>query len=127
MKVQSKKTEAKRMVYTEQQIKWKMAGFLANYNRRINRCQNTEERDTLIANRAAFMEACRKRIMHENRKAIQSRAGRLAWETRRSNKANSPVKRTDTSNGKASSRRGVVRKAEKYSNVIRSRVQSRKR
>ncbi len=45
-------------VLSPEKIKQKLAGYLANYNRRINNSVNSKERKILEANREGYMQSC---------------------------------------------------------------------
>ena len=90
--MQMKKTPAvvPAVVLSSEKIKQKLAGYLANYNRRLNKAAGKEKRE-LEASRQEFMDERKAEILEQNRKAVQRRAGYLSWETRKKNLMNQTV------------------------------------
>ncbi|MBR4316262.1 MAG: hypothetical protein IKP65_04740 [Alphaproteobacteria bacterium] len=74
-------------VLTEQKIKQKMAGYKSAYSKRIKAATNSKERSKLMKERDSFLASKEKEILDLNRKAVQVRAGKLSWVTRRKNEA----------------------------------------
>lgn len=74
------------VVLSPEKIKQKLAGYLANYNRKVNSA-SAKEKKALEESRGDFMKEREKEIFEANRKAVQRRAGYLSWETRKKNLA----------------------------------------
>lgn len=74
-------------VLSERKIQQKMAGYKSAYSKKIKAAVNSKERMKLMKERDSFLEAKEEDIRHQNRKAIQVRAGKLSWETRRKNES----------------------------------------
>jgi hypothetical protein len=91
-------------VLTEKEITQKMAGYKANYNRKVNAATGNERkaledaRDEFIANRENA-------IRTENQHNKMVRAGYLAWETRRANCQKRRVTDTQTTSAKKSTKK----------------------
>lgn len=72
-------------VLTEKEIKLKMAGYKSCYTKKINAAKTAKEKKFLEKNRETWLQEIEQRIVAENKKMIQRRAGVLSWETRRKN------------------------------------------
>ena len=90
-------------VLTEKEITQKMAGFKANYNRRLNKATG-DERKSMVAARDQYFANKEKTLREENQHNKMVRAGYLAWETRRSNSQKRRVTSTQTTATKKSTK-----------------------
>lgn len=78
-----KKTEEV-TVLSEKEIRQKLAGYKANYNRELNKATGNERKSKEDA-RDQFFANIEKKIREENQHNKMVRAGHLSWETRRAN------------------------------------------
>ena len=119
----SGKTTSAIKVLSEKEISQKMAGFKANYSRRINQAKSSKERAALENAREEYLNSCMERIVAENKKQIQRRAGVLSWETRRANQSAGQAKVVKTV-AKASSE---SKKSNRYSSSVKTTVVNKKK
>lgn len=106
-------------VLSEKEISQKMAGFKANYSRRINQAKSSKERAALENAKEEYLNSCMERIIAENKKQIQRRAGVLSWKTRRANQSAGQVKIVNI--------RTESKKSNKYSSSVNTRVVNKKK
>lgn len=106
-------------VLSERKIQQKMAGYKSAYSKKIKAAVNSKERMKLMKERDSFLEEKEEDIRYQNRKAIQIRAGKLSWETRRKNESVKSHKSAEKHNCKCNSKSSSKNNCKKIRVIVK--------